>query len=388
MIDFTPTDEQRQLQQTARQFASEVVAPVASELDERHEFPRGLIEQGWELGLINLGIPESCGGLELPITSQVLITEELAAGCVGVATSMVANDLAFLPIIIGGTEEQQQRFVAPFAERFGLASFGLTEPEAGSDVAGMKTTIVDDGDSYVINGSKMWITNGSHAELFSLFGKTDPTAGHRGITCVVVPGDASGLTRGRPERKMGQNASDTVALTFEDVRVPKSNRIGAEGQGFEIAMKTLDASRPVTASFAVGVARKAMELSLAYAEERKTFGKPIAKNQAIQFMLADMAMKIHASRLATLHAATLVDRGERSGIVSSYAKALAADHAMAITTDAVQIYGGFGYSKDYPVEKLMRDAKLIQIYEGTSQIQRMVIARELLRGASPSGGLS
>jgi acyl-CoA dehydrogenase len=234
----------------------------------------------------------------------------------------------------------------------------------------------------------MWMTNGSHAEQFSLFGKSDPSAGHKGITCVVVPGDAKGISRGRPERKMGQNASDTIGLTFDEVRVPKANRIGAEGDGFRIAMKTLDSSRPTTAAFALGVARKAMEHAIAYSQERKAFKQPIASFQAIQFMIADMAMKIHAARLLTMHAASMVDLGEKATLISSYAKALAADSAMEVTTNAVQIFGGYGYSKEYPVEKLMRDAKLIQIYEGTSQIQRVVIAREIFGGANTSGGLT
>jgi acyl-CoA dehydrogenase len=387
MIEFSLTPEQSELQRTARQFAQTVMAPVAGKYDEEHRFPREIIEQAWQLGLMNLAIPEALGGVGLSTLNQVIVSEELSAGCVGMATSMVANDLALLPILIGGTDEQKEKFVRPFTEKFRLTSFGLTEPEAGSDVAGMKTTITSDGDHYLINGSKMWITNGSHAEQFSLFGKTDPTQGHRGITCVVVPGDAKGISRGKPERKMGQNASDTIGLTFEDVRVPKANRIGAEGEGFKIAMKTLDCSRPLTAAFAVGVGRRAMEHALAYSQERRAFKQPISSFQAVQFMLAEMAMKMHAARLATYQAAWQVDHGERSSLISSYAKAMAADFAMEVTTNAVQIFGGYGYSKEFPVEKLMRDAKLIQIYEGTSQIQRMVIARELLGGMSPSGGL-
>jgi acyl-CoA dehydrogenase len=387
MMEFRLTDEQKQLQETARKFATEVMAPVALLHDEQHKFPHDILAQAFELGLLNLGVPGEFGGLDFTTLDQVIIAEELAAGCVGMATSLIANDLAFLPILIGGTAEQKKRFVEPFTKEMGYASFALTEPNAGSDVAGMSTVITDDGDHYVINGSKMWITNGSHAQQFSLFGKTDPQAGHRGITCVVVPGDARGITRGKPERKMGQNASDTIGLTFEDVRVPKANRIGGEGEGFKIAMKTLDASRPITASFALGVGRKAMEHAIAYSQDRKAFRQPIANFQAIQFMIAEMAMKLHAARLCTYQAADLVDRGDKASVVSSYAKALAADYAMEITTNAVQIFGGYGYSKEYPVEKLMRDAKLIQIYEGTSQIQRMVIAREIYGGASPSGGL-
>ncbi len=387
MFQFKLSDEQKQLQATARRFAEEVIAPQALEYDERHEFPRSIFEQAFELGLVNLSVPSEFGGIGLSTLDQVAVVEELASGCVGIATSMVANDLALLPILIAGSDAQKAKFVQPFTDKLRFSSFALTEPDAGSDVAGMSTLITEDGDDYVVRGSKMWITNGSHAEQFTVFGKTDPKKGHNGISCVVVPGDAPGITRGKPERKMGQNASDTVSLTFDDVRVPKANRIGAEGEGFKIAMKTLDASRPLTSSLAVGVARKAMEHAVAYSEERKAFKQPIAQFQAIQFMLADMAMKIHAARLTTYHAAYLVDSNERSTIVSSYAKALAADFAMEITTDAVQVFGGYGYSKEYPVEKLMRDAKLIQIYEGTSQIQRLVIARHIYAHDNLSGNL-
>ncbi|MBK6687105.1 MAG: acyl-CoA dehydrogenase family protein [Deltaproteobacteria bacterium] len=387
-MDFTLTSEQKQLQETARKFANEVMAPVAPKFDLEHKFPTEIIKQAWELGLLNLSVPAEFGGTGFTTIDEVVIGEELAAGCVGMATSMIANDLSFLPILIGGTPEQKKKFVQPFTEKFGFSSFALTEPNAGSDVAGMTTTITSDGDDYIINGSKMWITNGTHAEQFSLFGKTDPAAGHKGITCVVVPGDAKGISRGKPEHKMGQNASDTIGLTFEDVRVPKANRIGGEGHGFPIAMKTLDASRPLTAIFAVGLARKAMEHAAAYAQERKAFKQPIANFQAIQFMIAEMAMKVHAARLLTYQSAQLVDRGEKSTLVSSIAKATAADFAMEVTTNAVQVFGGYGYSKEYPVEKLMRDAKLIQIYEGTSQIQRMVIAREMFGGTSTSGGMT
>lgn len=387
MIDFTPTPEQIELQRAARAFANEVMAPIAAECDEHHRFPKEVFQKAQELGLMNIAVPDRFNGSGLDLTSQVMVTEELAAGCVGMATSMVANDLALLPILIGGTEEQKEEFVKPFCDGLHFVSFGLTEPDAGSDVAGMKTVIRSDGDDYVISGSKMWITNGSYAEQFTLFGKTDPGAGNKGITCVAVPGDAKGISRGKPERKMGQNASDTIGLTFDEVRVPKRNRIGNEGDGFKIAMKTLDCSRPLTAAFAIGVARRAMEHAVAYSQERRAFKQPIANFQAVQFMIADMAMKLHAARLTTYQAAFLTEKGERSSLISSYAKAMAADFAMEITTNAVQIFGGYGYSKEYPVEKLMRDAKLIQIYEGTSQIQRMVIAREIYGGLSPSGGL-
>jgi len=379
-MDFELTEEQIALRDTARKFAREVIAPVAAKYDRTGEFPYDVISKGFELGLMNLTVPAEYGGLGLSKVDQVLVVEELAAGCVGIATSMGANDLALLPILIGGTPEQKERFVRPFTEKLRFASFCLTEPGAGSDAAGLSTTAVRDGDHYVLNGSKMWITNGGVADQYTVFATVDKSKGHKGITCFVVEGRPEGLTVGKPEDKLGQRASNTVPLTFENVRVPVENRIGEEGDGWRIAMATLDQSRPMTAAFAVGVGRAAMEHAIAYAKERKQFGQPIANFQAIQFMLADMATELHAARLLTLEAAWLTDAGKRSTLVSSHAKRFAADTAMKVCTDAVQIFGGYGYSKEYPVEKLFRDAKLIQIYEGTSQIQRLVIARELLRG--------
>jgi len=378
-MDFQLTPEQIQLRDTARRFAREVMAPVAAAYDRSGEFPRDVIAKGFELGLMNMTLPPELGGLGLSHLEQALVAEELAAGCAGIATSMIANDLALLPILIGGTEEQKQRLVAPFSERLRFTSFGLTEPNAGSDVAGLSTTAVRDGDEYVLNGSKMWITNGGVADQYTIFATVDRKAGRKGITCFVVEGRPEGFHVGHHEDKLGQRASNTVALSLENVRVPARNRIGEEGQGWEIAMATLDNSRPLTAMFAVGVGRAAMEHAIAYAKERKQFGQAIANFQAIQFMLADMATELHAARLLAYEAAAQLDAGQRNTLVSSYAKRFAADTAMKVCTDAVQIFGGYGYSKEYPVEKLFRDAKLIQIYEGTSQIQRLVIARELLR---------
>ena len=378
-MDFQLTPEQIQLRDTARRFAREVMAPVAKDYDRSGEFPREVIAKAFELGLLNMTLSPELGGLGLSHLDQALVAEELAAGCAGIATSMIANDLALLPILIGGTEEQKKRLVAPFSESLRFTSFGLTEPEAGSDVSGLTTTATRDGDDYVLNGSKMWITNGGVADQYTIFATVDRKAGRKGITCFVVEGRPEGLHPGHHEDKLGQRASNTVSLTLENVRVPARNRIGAEGQGWEIAMATLDNSRPLTAMFAVGVGRAAMEHSIAYAKERKQFGQPIANFQAIQFMIADMATELHAARLLAYEAAAQLDAGQRNTLVSSYAKRLAADTAMKVCTDAVQIFGGYGYSKEYPVEKLFRDAKLIQIYEGTSQIQRLVIARELLR---------
>jgi acyl-CoA dehydrogenase len=379
-MNFSLSDEDKALQETARKFAREVMRPKAAELDEKSHFPKDIIEKAWELGLINMTIPQEFGGMGLPHLSQTIVAEELAWGCAGIATSLIANDLALLPIEIGGTKEQKARFLTPFTEKFKLASFGLTEPGAGSDVAGMRCTARREGDFYVVNGTKQWITNGEYADQYSLFCTTDPAKKHKGIMCLVVEGQPKGLTIGKHENKMGQRASNTVTLTFEDVKVPVANRIGQEGEGFMIAMATLDNSRPLTAMCAIGNARAAMEHSIEYAKQRKQFDKPIAEFQGVQFMIADMGAEIHAARLLTWQSAWMLDHGERNTLVSSYAKRVAADMGMKVTTDAVQVFGGYGYSREYPVEKLMRDAKLIQIYEGTSQVQRLVIARELLKG--------
>lgn len=379
-MHFAPTDEMKALQETAAKFARDVMRPRSAHCDEAGEFPKDIIQQASDLGLMNLCIPAEQGGMAVPHLAQVLIAEELAWGCSGMATSMIANDLANLPVIIGGTKEQKDRFLKPFTEGFHLSSFGLTEPGAGSDVAGLRTTARREGDHYILNGQKQWITNGEYADQYTIFCTTDPAKKHKGLMCLRVEGRPPGFTTGKHENKMGQRASNTVTLNFEDVKVPVANRIGQEGEGFMLAMATLDNSRPLTASIAIGIARAAMEHAIDYAKQRQQFGKPIAEFQAVQFMLADMAVDIEAARLMTHKSAWLLDDGQRNTLVSSYAKRFAADMAMKATTDAVQIFGGYGYSKEYPVEKLMRDAKLIQIYEGTSQVQRLVIARELLRG--------
>jgi acyl-CoA dehydrogenase len=378
-MDFRLSDDERALQDTARKFARDVMRPKAAYCDEHSFFPKDILQKSWELGLLNMTIPAELGGVGVNHLAQCLVAEELSWGCAGMATSMIANDLALLPIHIGATKEQKERFVRPFTESFKLCSFGLTEPGAGSDVAGMTTVARRDGDHYVINGQKQWITNGEYADQYTLFCTTDRSKRHKGIMCIVVEGRPKGFSTGKHENKMGQRASNTVTLTFEDVRVPVANRIGEEGEGFRIAMETLDNSRPLTAMFAVGVARAAFEHAADYAKTRQQFGKPIADFQAIQFIIADMAKDIQAARLLSWQSAWMLDAGERNTLISSYAKCFAADMAMRVTTDAVQVFGGYGYSREFPVEKLMRDAKLIQIYEGTSQIQRVVMARELLK---------
>jgi acyl-CoA dehydrogenase len=380
MIGFALTEEQRALQDTARRFARTEVAPIAAALDREERFPRELCEKAFDLGLFNLTVPAELGGPGLSHVEGVLVAEEIAAGCVAVATTFTANDLALLPILLAGSPEQRARLVTPFTERLRFAAFCLTEPGAGSDAGGIATRARRDGDDYVLDGTKCFITNGGVADQLTVFATLDPKLGRRGVTCFVVEGRPPGLTVAKREEKMGTRASETVMLHLDGVRVPARNRIGAEGEGFSIAMATLDNSRPITAIFAVGIARAALEHALAYARERHQFGRPIAELQAIQFMLADMASDVEAARLLTWKAAWLLDEGQRNTLVSSHAKRFAADIAMKVATDAVQIFGGYGYTKDYPVEKLMRDAKLIQIYEGTSQVQRVVIARELLRG--------
>ena len=319
-MNFSLSDDEKALQETAKKFAREVMRPRAAHCDEKNEFPKEIIEQAWQLGLLNMTIAPEYGGVGLTHTAQALVCEELAWGCSGMTTSIIANDLALLPIEIGGTPEQKERFLRPFTEKFMLASFALTEPGAGSDVAGLRCTARREGDFYLLNGQKQWITNGEYASQYSVFCTTDPSKKHAGIICLIVEGQPAGLTVGKHENKMGQRASNTVTLTFEDVKVPVANRIGAEGEGFKIAMATLDNSRPLTAIMAVGNARAAMEHAIDYAKQRKQFGKPIAEFQAIQFMLADMATDIHAARLLTWQSAWLLDNGERNTLVSSHAK--------------------------------------------------------------------
>jgi len=377
---FGLTEEQSSLKEMARSFAVEQIVPNAARLDESSEFPAEIIKKAHQLGLMNLIQPAALGGSGLSAYDACLVTEEIAAGCSGVGTSMVANDLALTPILLGGTSEQHERFIAPIARNGQFASFCLTEPGAGSDAAGISTTAVTDSDgSYLLNGTKQWITNGGVAAQYTVFASSNRSARHKGICCFVVPASSPGIARGHHENKMGQRCSNTVRISFDNVRVPAENLIGKEGEGFSIAMKTLDLSRPLTASIAIGIGRAAFEHARRYAGERKQFGQAIGSFQAVQFMLADMFTDLEAGRHLTLHSARLLDAGKSASLESSMAKRFTADAAMRITTDAVQIFGGYGYTKDYPVEKLMRDAKLLQIYEGTSQIQRIVIARELLR---------
>ena len=326
---------------------------------------------------MNTHIGEEYGGPGLSHLSGALIEEELSWGCSGIQTSLGANGLASAPVTIAGSEETKKKYLGMLMEECKLASFCLTEPGAGSDVSSMRTKAVKKGDKYVITGQKCFITNGQYADWYTVYAKTDPDAGHRGISAFVVDRDDT-VVIDKKEDKMGQRASNTATVTFNETEVPAENLLGEENHGFKVAMQTLDFTRPGVAAMAVGIARAAFEFATQYSKERVQFGVPIAMHQAIQFMIADMATKIHAARLMTWNAATLLDNGQRNTLESSHAKRFAADSAMEIATDAVQVYGGYGFIKEYPVEKLMRDAKIMQLYEGTSQIQRLVIARETL----------
>jgi acyl-CoA dehydrogenase len=383
-VSFALTDEQKSLRAVAREFAEKEMRPRAAEYDERSTHPADVIAKAHELGLMNLHVPEEYGGLGLGAFDGVLIGEELAWGCAGMAVSIVVNGLGSAPVLLAGSDEQKQQWIPPLVEEPILCSFGLTEPDAGSDVARMKSIAERRGDEYVLNGSKMFITNAGHAAWSVVFAVTDRSKGHRGLSAFVVPMDAEGVTIEKHLDKMGQRATDTSAFALNDVVVPAANRLGNEGDGFKIAMRTLDFTRPGTAAGAVGVAQAAFEYAVEYAKERVTFDMPIAMHQGVNFLVADMATEIEAARLLVWQAAWLLDQGQRGTLQSSFAKRFAADTAMKVTTDAVQVFGGYGYMKEYPVEKLMRDAKLFQIYEGTSQIQRLVIAREIFlpRGES------
>jgi acyl-CoA dehydrogenase len=377
MVDFTLTEEQQNMREMAHDFAEKEIRPVAWDYDRDATWPQDVIDKAWELGLLNSQLPAEYGGAGASYLEGCLIGEELAWGCAAIGTSLGANGLASAPVLLGGSEEIKKQYLGMLAEEPRLAAFCLTEPDAGSDVSSMRTTAVRTGDKYVINGSKCFITNGGYADWYTVYAKTDKDAGHRGITAFVVPRDDT-VTVDKHEDKMGLRASNTATISFNDTEVPAGNLLGEENHGFKLAMMTLDRTRPGVASMATGIARAAFEFASDYSKERVQFGVPIAMHQAIQFMVADMATKIAASRLLVWNSAVLLDQGKRNTLVSSHAKRFAADSAMEITTDAVQVYGGYGFMKEYPVEKLMRDAKIMQLYEGTSQIQRLVIARETL----------
>lgn len=380
MIDFKLTDEQIALKETVRKFVQSEIIPNAHRYDATSEFPHEIIRKAWENGLMNPAVPEKFGGLGLGILEDVIMNEEMGAGCLGMTTSIAVNTLALYPILIGGTDEQIKHWITPFLNEPKLASFCLTESGAGSDAGGLSLQAKDEGSHFVLNGSKMWITNAGHADLFTVFATTNKELRSKGTVCLAVPAKTPGISLGKHEDKMGQRCSDTRAINFENVKVPKENLIGKIGDGFKIALRTLDKTRTPIAAGAVGAARAAMEYAVKYSKERKQFNQPISNFQGIQFMLADMATKVEAGRLLCYQAAWALDNGQDKvgSYYASLAKRFSADMAMEVATDAVQVYGGYGYTKEYPVEKIMRDVKLVQIYEGTSQIQKVVIARHLL----------
>lgn len=379
MIGFDLTQEQRALQERAREFSKKVILPAAAKHDREGTFPLDIMEKAHQQGFFTPLIPKKYGGQGLGVLDNCILSEELAAGCMGMYVSIFVSTLALYPIIKFGTEEQKKRFLIPFCSKFSIASYCLSEVTVGSDPASMRTTALLDGDHYLLKGTKMWITNGGYADFYLVFATTGPGKKHKGIIALIVPSHLEGIRHGEPIDKMGQRASNTTAVVFENVRVPKENLLGGEGEGFKKAMTALDITRPMIAVGSVGIARTALELATQYAKKRIQFGVPIAQHQAVQFMLADMAKDIEAARLLVWKAAWLADRGIRNSKEAAMAKAFAADVAMQVTTNAVQIYGGMGYTKWHPVEKLMRDAKVIQIYEGTAQIMRLIIARQLLR---------
>jgi acyl-CoA dehydrogenase len=380
VVDFTLTDEQKDLREMAHAFAEKDIRKVAADYDRDGTWPQDVIEKAWEIGLMNTHTPAEYGGPGLDYLSGCLIEEELGWGCSGIGTSLAANGLASAPVALGGSEEVKKEYLGMLTEGPKLASFCLTEPDAGSDVSGMKTTAIKKGDKWVINGSKCFITNGQYADWYTVYAKTDKDAGHRGISAFVVPRDET-IVIDKKEDKLGQRASNTATVTFNETEIPAGNILGEENHGFKLAMMVLDRTRPGVAAMAVGIARAAFEHACEYAKERQQFGVPIAMHQAVSFMIADMATKVEAGRLLTWQSAALLDQGLRNSLAASHAKRFAGDSAMEVTTDAVQVFGGYGFIKDYPVEKLMRDAKIMQLYEGTSQIQRLVIAKEVLMGS-------
>ena len=379
MPDFSLTAEQESLRDLARKFARTEMAPHAAECDRTGRFPEEIYRKAFDLGLMNLNVPAEYGGSGLGVTEQCLIIEELAHACGGMTTSVIANCLALEPILLDGTPEQKERFLKPFCAEYHLASFCLTEPSGGSDAGGLKTRARRDGDQYVLDGEKCFITNAPHASLYTVFATVDPSLHHKGITAFAVPRTAEGVTPGKDEEKMGHRASSTSTVHFAGVRVPVSDRLGAEGDGFSVAMRTLDQTRTPIGALATGIAQAALDHAAVYSLKRQTFGKPIAEHQAIQIKLANMAQAVRAARLLTWHAAWTIDHGSKGTLESSIAKCFASDAAFHVADEAIQTFGGYGYMKDYPVEKLLRDAKLTQIYEGANEIQRTVIARELLR---------
>jgi acyl-CoA dehydrogenase len=385
MIDFSLTDEQKALRDLARDFTKNEIIPNSARLDETGEYPLDILKKAWELGLMNLHIESRFGGAEMKDLDELIVAEEFNYGCSGVATAILANNLALAPVLVGASDELKKKFVEPMTREFLLAAYAVTEPGAGSDVAGIRTTAKRVGDEYIINGSKQWITNAGVSSWMFVLAKTDPSMGHKGMTGFIVDSKAAGVIIGKKEKNMGQRCSDTRAVTFEDLKVHKSQMVGKEGDGFKIAMAAFDHTRPAVAIGAVGVARAAMDHAVRYANTRNAFGKPISANQGVSFILAEMARDIEAGRLLCWQAGWLIDNGYKNTYQASIAKAFCADMCVRVCTDAVQVFGGYGFNTEYPVEKLMRDSKIFQIYEGTSQIQRVIISKFINDGKGIEG---
>ncbi len=379
MLNFGLSEEQSALVDAARRFAKERIIPVAALCDRESRFPKDVFEAGHELGFVNATVPAEYGGPGLGELENALIAEQLAYGCTGIQTSMLANTLAATPIKLAGNEAQKKKYLGLLTSSPVFASYCTTEPSGGSDVAGLRTTFKKHGEDYVLNGEKCWITNASFASFYIVFATSNPEQRHKGIAAFIVDRDTPGLRVGKHEDKLGQRASDTAAVHFEDVVVSRDNMLAPEGEGFKLAMETFNQTRPDIGAMATGLMQRCLDESVAYAKQRQAFGVAISEHQLVQAMLAEMAIGAEATRLLYQKAAWNLDNNVRDPIVSSYAKAFGADRAMQTSIDAVQVFGGNGYVRDYPVEKLMRDAKVLQIYEGTSQIQRLVIARQLIR---------
>ncbi|MBE9481181.1 MAG: acyl-CoA dehydrogenase family protein [Bacteroidetes bacterium] len=380
MIDFSLSNKQKEIQEKYRDFTNRVIIPNRLKYDDLAEFPWDIVKQAYKEGIMNGPIPEKFGGKGFNIMDSALASEELGAGCIGIGIGIDANTLALTPLLLSANEEQQKKFFGLINEKQGVAAYCLTEPNAGSDVAGIKSTAIKKGDKYILNGHKRFITNGEVATFHTVFALTNPERGARSLTAFIVPTDLPGIDIKPRLQKMGQKASVQNEIIYTDVEVPVENMLGQEGHGFLIAMKTFDRTRTGVAALSVGTARASFEISKDWAKNRIQFGKPIAANQAIGFMLADMATAVEAARLLTWNAAWAYDNGLRSlSKLSAMSKLYASDIAMKVTTDAVQVMGGDGYSKDFVVEKMMRDAKLCQIYEGTNQVQRLVISKAILK---------
>jgi butyryl-CoA dehydrogenase len=377
-VDYFFTEQQQMIIETAREITNEKIIPIRAELDEKNEFPREILQDIAKADLFSIFVPEEYGGLGGGCFDIVLAMEELARGCVGVATSFAASALGIFPVLIAGTEEQKQQYMPDIASGARWAAFGLTEANAGSDASGIRTTAVLDGDEWILNGTKQWITNGGESQIYTIVAMTDPNKGARGASIFVVEDGDPGFSYGKKEDKMGIRSSSTRELIMKDCRIPKDRLVGRRGTGFITVMKTLDMSRPGIASLGVGLAQAALDEAVLYTKQRVQFGKPIIAFQAVQHMLADMAIQVEAARALVYGAAKHIDAHPKDmSKVSSMCKVFATDMAMKVTTDAVQVLGGYGYMKEYPVEKMMRDAKILQIYEGTNQIQRNVIGQEL-----------